>query len=291
MPSLSKIANDYNLIMIELTNCCNLNCDYCYRNSMRIKKKMLSKDEYLLRLTRIKGNAEILFCGMGEQLTHPMFYDFVELANEHMLQVVTNGTIKIDVDRLSLLPNVRSFTFSVDGPTEEIARKSCKQYSFATLLDNLSSLKKLSKIQTAINFVMNDYNVNSLIEMASLCELYGVGTLNLLLPTTNLKWVRSNYDIIYELLGKLKKHVQDNNYLLSLNMPDKMYCLYNGLVTPYISVEGYVRPCCSHDREVKVVGKIQDNEIASIMKADAWRSFVDKYDCKKCSMNQYNFTF
>lgn len=291
MSDLSKIAIDYNLIMIELTNGCNLDCEYCYRSRLKLKGKMLTEEELLFRLGRIKEDTAILFCGMGEQLTHPHFYDFLKLADKHMIQLVTNGTIKIDMDRLSESKNVQSITFSVDGHNEEMALKSCSRYRFDILTSNLKKLCDQNDIQVAINFVISKDNLASLFEMADFCNQYQVSALNLLLPTTDLKWANSNYDRIYDLLFKLKKYVEDKKYPMFVNMPDTMFCMYNGLITPYISVDGYVRPCCSHDRAVRVVGQIQKNTMEEIMNDIPWKTFINKFDCNKCSMNQVHFSF
>ena len=127
--------------------------------------------------------------------------------------------------------------------------------------------------------------------MADFCNQYKVSALNLLLPTTDLKWVNDNYDRIHKKLYELKKYVEDNKYEMVVNMPDTMFCMYNGFVTPYISVEGYVRPCCSHDRGVRVVGQIQKNNMEEIMNGALWKTFVNEFDCNKCSMNQVHFIF
>lgn len=291
MSDLSKTAIDYNLIMIELTNGCNLDCEYCYRSRLKLKGKMLTEEEFLFRLERIKEDTAILLCGMGEQLTHPHFYDFLKLADKHMIQLVTNGTIEINMERLSETKNIQSITFSVDGHNEKMALKSCNRYRFDVLISNLEKLRDQNDIQVAINYVISKDNLDFLLEMADFCNVYQVSSLNLLLPTTDLKWVNSNYNRIYKHLYKLKKYVEDKKYAMYVNMPDTMFCLYNGSITPYISVEGYVRPCCSHDRGVRVVGRIQNNKMEEIMNDTPWKKFIKDFDCNKCSMNQFHFSF
>ena len=291
MSELSKTATDYNLIMIELTNCCNLDCEYCYRSRMNLKGRMLTGEELLFRLERIKEGVPILFCGMGEQITHPQFYELLKLASGHQIQLVTNGTIDIDVERLIALNNVYSITISVDGPDAATASKSCSHYKFDVLTRNLERLSRQKSILTAINFVLSKDNMDAVFSMADFSYKYNVSALNLLLPTTDMKWVRENYDRIYELLAKLKKYVTEQNYNLFIGMPDTMFCMFKGKITPYISVEGYVRPCCSHDRGVNVVGRIQKNTMDEIMKGKAWKAFIDEFDCNRCSMNQFHFAF
>jgi MoaA/NifB/PqqE/SkfB family radical SAM enzyme len=252
---------------------------------------MLTQEELLFRLGRIKENTAILFCGMGEQLTHPQFYDFLELAGNHRIQLVTNGTIRIDMDRLTRAKNVQSITFSVDGHDEETAQKACSRYRFDILISNLEKLQEQKGIQISINFVISKDNVDYLFEMADFCNQYQVSALNLLLPTTDLKWVSNNYDRIHEVLSELRKYVEEKNYTMIVNLPDTMFCMYNGYIIPYISVEGYVRPCCSHNRGVRVDGQIQKNNMEEIMNDTPWKTFINEFDCDKCSMNQVRFSF
>lgn len=291
MANLSQSAMDYNLIMIELTNCCNLDCEYCYRSRMNIKGKMLSEQEFQFRLGSIKRDASILFCGMGEQLTHPEIYHFLQIAKKHKIQLVTNGTIKIDTKELEKSANVQSITFSVDGADEETVQKLCSRYKFDVLLENLEQLTSQKRISKAINYVVSDKNFDQLICMADFCEEYHVEAWNLLLSTMDLKWVKENYHEIWEKFILLKEHIHKKNYHFYLNMPDTMYCHYNGVITPYISVNGYVRPCCSHDRGVKVVGNIKTNTMQEIIDGTQWRRFVAEFDCDTCSMNQAHFSF
>lgn len=291
MIDLSKVAFDYNLIMIELTNCCNLDCDYCYRNKMNLKAKMLTKDEFLIRLERIKPDASILFCGMGEQLTHPDFYEFIKIAEGHEIQLVSNGTIPIDIKKIMEVENVKSITFSADGPDEKTALKSCRNYKFDVFIDNITKLSGQYKIMSAINYVISEDNLDTMLKMVDFCENYSINSLNLLLPTSNLKWVDENYKRIYDRLSELRKYVINENYKINVNMPDTMFCMYKGLITPYISVEGYVRPCCSHDKGVSVAGQIKKNSLSEIMNGNVWKRFVSEFDCNTCSMNKYHFSF
>lgn len=284
---LGEFASDYELIMIELTNACNLNCEYCSRGMMNNKNIMLTEREFRARLQSIKPGVSILFCGLGEQFTHPHIYDFIAIAKDNMLQLVTNGTILIDYDRLLKNNNIQSLTFSLDGPNEDIMTLSCKNYNFNNLEKNLQGISKKEGVGVAINCVVLENNLDYLKEMLDICEKYNVHALNLILPTNNLKWVNKNLDKIEEKFKELL--VYKREYNVAINLPDTMYCKYNDYITPYISVEGYVRPCCSHDRWIHAVGNIKRESMADLINSSIWRKFKEITDCRDCSMNQYAF--
>lgn len=289
MLDLTEAASDYDLIMIELTDCCNLDCEYCYRSKLNLKGKLISEEEFLYAVSTIKKNAGILLCGMGEQFVHPKIYDYIGILKERRVQLVSNGTIKIDVNRLFEHNNIQSITFSVNGPTEKVMKVSCAAYKTDILLSNLRDIHNVNKCPMAINLVIGDSNVHLLKEMVDFCQDNHVGSLNLLLPTSNPGWVKNNIDEITGVLEDVCRYVTVEEKNVQVNLPDTMYCQYNSHIVPYISVNGCVRPCCSHDKGVNVIGSIKTGDMASIIQSSKWESFTRNTDCSKCSMNRFQF--
>ncbi len=287
MFDLATAASDYKLIMIELTDRCNLNCSYCYRSKLNISGSLLSKEQFEQILDRIDKDAAILLCGMGEQFVHPEIYDFIAIAKERSVQLVSNGTILLDVERLFKSDNVQCITFSVDGPDEETMKQSCKGYKAEVLIKNLENMDKAKRCQVAINFVLGKDNLDTLVEMVDFAARYNVQALNFLLPTSDPKWVRDNLTVISCKLGEAMKHAADK--AVSINLPDTMYCQYNGHIVPFISLKGYVRPCCSHDKGVSVVGNVLKSNMQDVLKSDAWTAFKNGNYCESCSMNKFKF--
>jgi len=289
MLDLSEAASDYDLIMIELTDCCNLDCEYCYRSKLKLKGKLISEEEFLYAVSTIKKNAAILLCGMGEQFVHPKIYDYIDILKDRSVQLVSNGTIKIDVNHLFAHNNIQSITFSVNGPTEKVMKQSCSGYKTDVLLSNLRDIHEADKCPMAINMVIGDSNIHLLKEMVDFCQDNHVGSLNLLLPTSNLLWVKNNLNEIAGVLEDVCRYVSEEEKNIQVNLPDTMYCQYNSHIVPYISAGGYVRPCCSHDKGVNVIGSIKTGDMASIIQSSKWESFVKNTDCSKCSMNRFQF--
>ena len=92
---------------IEITNVCNLNCDFCPKHRRAARK--LSLDEFDLITDKIRGRVIFLYFHlMGEPLLHPLLPDFIRMAREKGFRTVltSNGTL-LDkaMNLLSSLPH------------------------------------------------------------------------------------------------------------------------------------------------------------------------------------------
>ena len=79
---------------IEITNACNLNCDFCPKHSR--EKIQMTVGEFQRITDQLQGKASFLyFHVMGEPLLHPNLCDFITIANGKGFKTVltTNGTL------------------------------------------------------------------------------------------------------------------------------------------------------------------------------------------------------
>lgn len=89
-----KIENMIDRCYIEITNTCNLNCDFCPKHHRR--KRQLSAEEFNLITDKVRGKVCFLYFHlMGEPLLHPLLPQFVRMANEKGFKTVltSNGTL------------------------------------------------------------------------------------------------------------------------------------------------------------------------------------------------------
>ena len=92
--SINKIRNMIDRCYIEITNTCNLNCDFCPKHHRR--KRQLSAGEFNLLTDRVRGKVSFLYFHlMGEPLLHPLLPQFIRTANEKGFKTVltSNGTL------------------------------------------------------------------------------------------------------------------------------------------------------------------------------------------------------
>lgn len=92
---------------IEITNVCNLNCDFCPKHTRAGRR--LSVEEFDLLTDRVKGRVAFLYFHlMGEPLLHPDLPQFIRMAREKGFKTVltSNGTLlHRAMDLLTSLPH------------------------------------------------------------------------------------------------------------------------------------------------------------------------------------------
>lgn len=79
---------------IEVTNTCNLNCDFCPKHKR--EKRQLTAEEFDLLTDKIQGKVCFLYFHlMGEPLLHPLLPHFISTAREKGFKTVltSNGTL------------------------------------------------------------------------------------------------------------------------------------------------------------------------------------------------------
>ena len=78
-------------IYIEITNKCNLNCDFCIQNKR--EAKYISIDEFNSLLDKIKDYTDYLYFHiLGEPLLHPKINKLINIAsNNFKINITTNG--------------------------------------------------------------------------------------------------------------------------------------------------------------------------------------------------------
>lgn len=82
---------------LEITNACNLSCDFCHGTKRPIK--FISEAEFSLAAQKLADYADYLyFHVMGEPLLHPKIGKFLDIADDlgHKVILTTNGTLLSD---------------------------------------------------------------------------------------------------------------------------------------------------------------------------------------------------
>lgn len=92
---------------IEITNVCNLNCDFCPKHNRKARR--LSMEEFELLTDKLRDRVTFLYFHlMGEPMLHPMLPQFVRIARTKGFHTVltSNGTMLTQaMDLLESLPH------------------------------------------------------------------------------------------------------------------------------------------------------------------------------------------
>ena len=94
----------YKKIYVEITNACNLSCDFCIKNQRELK--FMSEKEFKIILEKLKNHTKYLyFHVLGEPLMHPKINEFINLASlSYKVNITTNGYL---IEKIKNNKNIR----------------------------------------------------------------------------------------------------------------------------------------------------------------------------------------
>ena len=260
--------NRFKKIYFEITNACNLNCDFCIKNQRKID--YISKDNFKLILNNIKDYTDyIYFHVLGEPLMHPDINELIDIASEQFnVNITTNGYLinRITTNKIRQL-NISLHSFDIKY------KKSLEEY----LTDIFNKIDTLEKTYISLRlWVKNDYN-EEIINYIN--KRYN----------TNLKSNDVNY--------KINNHIFVNNFHEFI-WPDLNNTYYSkegscyGLIEHIgILIDGTIVPCCLDSRGVINLGNIYKNTLDDVLNSDRVDEMITNFRnnkkteelCKHCS--------
>ena len=257
-------------IYLEITNACNLNCDFCIKNKREIK--FLNKNEFIKILNKLKGYTDYLYFHLlGEPLLHPKINDFIDIASKNFnINITTNGYL---INKIKHNKNIRQINISLHSYNERYG------ISITDYLNNVfDSVDELITNKTYISlrlWIKNKY-AKRIID-------YINNRYNLQIP----------YDI---------DNYKINDFLFINNFhefiwPDlnNSFCEEKGTCYALkdhigILVDGTVVPCCLDSLGIINLGNIYQTDLDNIIKSnrfiemkEAFNNKVKKEElCKHC---------
>jgi len=242
----------YKKVYVEITNNCNLSCDFCIKNKRN--RKFMNKEEFLIILSKLKGITNYLyFHVLGEPLLHPEINNFIDTASEYYkINITTNGYL---IDRIKDNKNINMLNISLHSYDSKY------NISLSNYLDNIfNTVDLLIKNGTKVNFrlwVDNRENDNIINYINSYYK-------------TNIR------------LEKCK--IKDNLYLDISSYfiwPDLENNYYNdvgkcyGLIDHFgILVDGTIVPCCLDSKANINLGNIYKDDIDKVLNSDTCKEMV-----------------
>lgn len=256
-------------IYIEITNNCNLNCDFCIGNKR--DKKFIGIDEFKTILNKIDGYTNYLyFHVMGEPLLHPKINELIDIAHDKFnINITTNGYL---IDRIKENKNIRQINISLHSFNEK----------YHTSLDDymnkvFDAVDELSK-NTFIEYRMWVDNVNKKEIINKLEEKYNV-------TIGDSNHININDHIFYQVEQEFIWPDYNNDYY-----EENGSCMGT---RSHISilVDGTVVPCCLDSNGSIKLGNIYESSLEDIINADLFKSinkgFLENKKvhplCKKCN--------
>ena len=259
-------------IYLEITNGCNLNCDFCIKNKRKLK--YLDMDEYKYIIDKIKDyTKEIYMHVLGEPLLHKDINSFIDYAYSKglMVNITTNGYLidrltSKNIHRLNISLHSYNSKYKVDlnAYLDNIFKviDNIRNKTFITLrlwVNNKNNDDILNYINKRYNKSIDKLDDNSKIKITS----------NLIIDTF--------YEFIWPDLN--------NNYYSEIGT-----C--KGLIDHIgILSDGTVIPCCLDSEGIINLGNIFNDELDNILNSDRVKKMKDGFKkhykceelCRHCS--------
>ncbi|MDU6295769.1 radical SAM protein [Clostridium celatum] len=277
-------------VYIEITNVCNLSCNFCPKTNR--KYKFMGKEEFLHILKEVKPFTDhIYFHLMGEPLLNENIDYFLEESYKNHLKVnlTTNGTLLKKVeDKLINSKALRQINISLHSFEANEKTVELEDY-INNVTDFITKARSNSDIICAIRLWNMDNN-----------DLKGANGLN----SDILKMLEENLELDFSIGEKLQEtnriKLKDKVYL---NMAEKfewpdiqidslgeeVFC--HGLRNQIgILVDGTVVPCCLDSEGNINLGNIFEKSMKDIVEDKRTRDIYDGFSrrraveelCKKC---------
>jgi radical SAM protein with 4Fe4S-binding SPASM domain len=286
-----KLMRKYKRVYIEITNVCNLKCDFCPQTKR--KPEFMSTGAFSNILVQIKPHTQYIYLHVkGEPLLHPELDKLLDISHEKGFQVniTTNGTLINKVkDMLLTKPALRQINFSLHslhGNKEFIGKEA--------YIDNILSFIKEAMIKTEIYLSLRLWNIkenNSIITE----KRKNVHILEAIENAFSLSYK------IEEVVGLDRGiKIDDRLYLnqahqfswpdLNENQENERGFCYGLRSHAAILVDGTVVPCCLDGEGVINLGNINKNNFSDIIDSQRAINIVDGFTkkevveelCRKC---------
>jgi len=268
-------------IYIEITNVCNLNCNFCPKTSRT--PEYMSESLYKKAIDESKQLAEeITLHVMGEPLLHPEIEKIINYAKEKDVKInlTTNGTLIEKYQTILLNKTIKRINFSIHSLNSNHSHEDAQKY----LKDIIQFSKLAQKEREDLILIYRLWNIN---------DTSNKNILDIIQTEFNTTLKDEKNKIGIELKPNLYI-----NYDESFNWPNIKnevknqtgYCL--GLKTHIgILSNGIVVPCCLDNNGNIPLGNIKNNTLNEILNSKKAQDMIKGFKernlvedlCKRCS--------
>ena len=259
----------YKKIYVEITNICNLSCNFC--SNTKREKKYMSLDEFKIILNKLEGYTKYLYFHiLGEPLMHPKINEFINLASKnYYVNITTNGYLIKNIKNNKF---IRQLNISLHSYNKKY-NISLEEY-LNNIFDTIDILKKYTYISLRLWTKFKEYN-----------EV--------------INYIKKRYNIDFELKNNIRLI---DNIFLSINKefiwPDLNNNVYNEYGKCYalkdhigILSNGVVIPCCLDSNGIINLGNIFETSLDSIIKSNKYQNMLNGFKnnkkiellCRKCN--------
>lgn len=275
-------------VYIEITNICNLKCNFCPVTDR--DPKFMNIDEFGFILDEVKEFTDHIYLHVkGEPLIHPELSSFLHMANKKGLKInlTTNGTlIGQNKELLLSIPNLRQINISLHSLEQNQWFNNKEEY-----MDNIMDFINAAKNSDLI-IALRLWNLSSEIEDNLNKNKYMLDRLE--------EELMLDYKIIDEFSKKRGIKIRDRLYLnedMKFIWPNLENDIYEETGFCYglrdqigILVDGTVIPCCLDGDGVINLGNIFEEKLVKILDNEKAQNIYNSFSnrnaaeelCRRC---------
>lgn len=275
-------------VYIEITNVCNLKCEFCPVTKRSAQLMDLTTFENIL--TQVKDYTDYIYLHVkGEPLLHPELNKFLDAAEVHNLKVniTTNGTL-IDRAKEKIINNkaLRQINFSLHSFDANDLNFSLEDYLNNILDFTVEAVKntniivsyRLWNLEQDVRSIEKNQHILDIIEKALMLDFK---IEDKLLDNRGIKLAKNIYLNVAERFEWPDKNLEESD--------DCGFC--HGLRDLIaILVDGTVVPCCLDGEGVINLGNITQTSFSKIIEGERAEAIYEGFSnrnvveelCKKC---------
>lgn len=275
----------YKKTYIEITNVCNLSCEFCPKTNRT--PEFMDPTLFEKILNEIKDHSKfIYFHVMGEPLLHPKLKTFLDLSFSHGFKVnlTTNGTLISSV-KTALIesPGLRQINLSLHSFDANPINQTMDEY-----LESIFCFIKEAGVKSNILFALRLWNLEEDVSPSSKEKNRYI-----------LDKIENNFKLHYKIEEALTSvrgiNIAPNVFLNQasrFNWPkeDNQFCSNNGFCHGLrdqiaILVDGTVVPCCLDSQGIINLGNIKKTPFSEIISGKRACALYDGFTGRKVVEN------
>ena len=272
-------------IYVEITNVCNLKCEFCLETKR--EKKFMSISEFEIVINRIKKYTDLILLHVkGEPLLHSNLKEILDICDKNSIKVniTTNTTLLKDkLEILSKSKSLRQLNLSIHDLEQNRLNEKDK---FIDIINNVKNIKKINENLIISYRLWNISKIgenNKNIEFLQILEnVYG--TCDIYKKCLENSFVELDKDVFLNQDIEFKWPSIEDEIISTIG---KCYGLKNQIA---ILVNGDVVPCCLDTNGDIILGNIFKQDLEEILNCKKSIKIIEGFNnsklveelCKRC---------
>lgn len=283
------------IMSIAITNRCNLNCDYCCKDSNKYEKDVPNINDLKMTINKlVKLNPVNISISGGEPLLRKDFKEFIDYTKKiykNKLILCTNATLINSDNAKYIADNFYAVQISLDGYDEESCSAVRGKGVFNKTLKSLDLLKQNGCEKISLSMVVGKHNFHHISKFEELNSKLGTDAV-----IRNFSSFGRGVTCDRKYLEKDSLFFYPNDFYENLKVEKIEVAHCNaGVNQLHISSEGNIYPCPNLSDDKFIICNIKEFDSLAIEKLykrdyNAFKEFdflkeykIDK--CKNCDIN------